>query len=95
MEIKLFNPIFNVKINYTFHNIETMLAIKGNEYGCRETIISVTVEDDYLYLQNYLKNIENYNEDFCTSYFKCFLEMSYILSLKKRILKLLDDMIFK
>lgn len=72
MIIKLFNPIFNVKIIYTFYNIEMTLAMKGNEYGCRETIISLTVEENTQYLQNYLKNCENYNENFIYLVFQMF-----------------------
>lgn len=56
IKIELFNPIFNVKINLTFHNIEIALAIKGKAHGSRETIISLTAEEDFSYLQNYLPN---------------------------------------
>ena len=39
-----------------FLNIDITLAIKGNEHGSRETILSLTVEDDFSYLQNYIPN---------------------------------------
>lgn len=52
IRIELFNPIFNVKIDWIFHNIGIMFAIKGNWYGSRETIIGLAVEDDFSYLQN-------------------------------------------
>lgn len=54
IKIELFNSIFNVKIDLTFHNIGIALAIKGKAYGSRETIISLTVEEDFSYLQNYI-----------------------------------------
>lgn len=56
IKIELFNPIFNVKINLTFHNIGIALAVKGNAYGSHETILSLTVEEDFSYLQSYLPN---------------------------------------
>ena len=52
--IELFHSFFNVKIELLFHNIEIALAIKGKENGSRETILSLTVEDDFSYLQNYI-----------------------------------------
>ena len=54
IKIELFNSIFNVKIDIIFHNIEIALAVKGNSYGSRETIISLTMEDDFSYLQTYV-----------------------------------------
>ncbi len=72
MIIKLLNSIFNVQIIYTFYNIEMTLAMKGNEYGCRETIIASTVEENTVFLQNYLKNSEKDNEDFVYLVFQMF-----------------------
>ena len=54
IKIELFNPIFNVKIALIFRNIGVVLAIKGGKYGNRETIISLTIEEDFSYLQTYL-----------------------------------------
>lgn len=59
IEIELFNPILNVKIDLTFKNILIVLAIKGGGYGSRETIISLTAEEDFSSLQTYLPK---YNE---------------------------------
>lgn len=56
LKIKLFNPIFNVTLDLDFHGVETVLAVKGKEHGSRETLISLTVEEDSSYLQAYLKN---------------------------------------
>lgn len=61
--VEAFNPIFNVGLNLTFRDVEIALAINGNELGSRETIISLTVEEDFSYLQKYIqqysKNLEN------------------------------------
>lgn len=63
LKIEAINPIFNTKINLTFHDILIALAIKNNGFGSRETIISLTVEEDFSYLQEYLlkcdKNIDD------------------------------------
>lgn len=64
IKIELCNPIFNVKIDFIFYGVELVLAIKGKECGNRETIISLTVEDDFSYLHNYIpkqnESIENH-----------------------------------
>jgi len=61
--VETFNPIFNVGLNLTFRDVGIALAINGNELGSRETIISLTVEEDYSYLQKYIqqysKSLEN------------------------------------
>ena len=60
IKIELFNPIFGVKILLTFHNIGITFGVKGDWSGNRETINSLTVEDDFSYLNNYLiKHSEN------------------------------------
>ena len=51
LKIELFNPIFDVKIDLTFYNVGLVLAIKGTEYGSHETLISLTMEEDFSYLQ--------------------------------------------
>ena len=61
--VETFNPIFNIGLNLTFRDVGIALAINGNELGSRETIISLTVEEDFSYLQKYIqqysKNLEN------------------------------------
>lgn len=61
--VETFNPIFNVGLNLTFRDVGIALAINGNELGSRETIISLTVEEDFSYLQKYIqqysKSLEN------------------------------------
>lgn len=54
IKITLSNPIFGAKIDFTFLNIETALTIKGDWQGDRATIVSLTVEEDFSYLQKYL-----------------------------------------
>ena len=54
IKITLSNPIFGAKIDFTFLNIETALTIKGDWQGERATIVSLTVEEDFSYLQKYL-----------------------------------------
>lgn len=56
INIELFNPIFHVKMNLVFHHIEIALAMKGTAHGSRDTIISLTAEEDFSYLRNYLSN---------------------------------------
>ena len=72
IEIELFNPISNVKIDLTFLNIGIVLAIKGDWSGNRETIISLTVEEDFSYLQNYLLKHSEYMEDSLYLLFQMF-----------------------
>lgn len=61
--VETFNPIFNVGLNLTFCDVGIVLAINGNELGRRETIISLTAEEDFSYFQKYIqqssKSLEN------------------------------------
>lgn len=50
IKVNLFNSIFKVKIDLTFYDIGISLAIKGENFGNRETIISLTIEEDFSYL---------------------------------------------
>lgn len=72
IKIGLLNPISNVKIDITFLQIETALTIKGGWNGSRETILSLTVEEDFSYLQNYLVKHKEYMEDSLYSLFQMF-----------------------
>ena len=67
--VETFNPIFNVGINLTFYDIGLSLAISGNGLGSRETIISLTVEEDFSYLQNYS---QQYRKSFENSLYLLF-----------------------
>lgn len=72
IKIELFNPIFDVKIDLTFLNIGIALSIKGDWSENRATIISLTVEEDFSYLQNYLLKSSEYTEDSLYLLFQMF-----------------------
>ena len=72
LKIELYNPIFNAKIDLTFLNIGIALAIKGEWSGNRDTIISLTVEEDFSCLQNYLIKHSKYMEDSLYLLFQMF-----------------------
>ncbi|MBR4579264.1 MAG: hypothetical protein IKO22_06620 [Oscillospiraceae bacterium] len=63
IQIELFNPIFNVKYDVTFLNIGIALAVKGEWPGSHETILSLTVEENYSYLRKFrLKGSEHFED---------------------------------
>lgn len=72
IKIELFNPIFDIQIDLTFLNIEIALAIKGEWSGNRDTIMSLTVEEDFSYLQNYLLKHSEDMEDSLYLLFQMF-----------------------
>ena len=69
LKIEVINPIFNVKTAFSFKDIDLVLSIKGREYGSRKTIISLTAEKDFSYLQDYLPKC---GEDFDDSLYLLF-----------------------
>lgn len=69
IKIELVNPIFDVRINFKFLNIGGVFAHRGKMCGSRETIISLTAEEDFSYLQNY---IPSYNEGIADSLYLLF-----------------------
>ena len=72
IKIELFNPIFDVKINLTFLDIGITLTVKGDWSENRETISSLTVEEDFSYLQNYLIKHSECMEDSLYMLFQMF-----------------------
>ena len=72
IKIELLNPITDVKIDLTFLNIGIALTIKGEWSGNRETINSLTVEEDFSYLQNHLLKNGEYMEDALYLLFQMF-----------------------
>lgn len=50
---ELFNPIHDAKINLTFLNIIFALKIKGDWSDNHETVISLSVEEDFSFLRDY------------------------------------------
>lgn len=63
LKIALFNPFFDVEIDLIFFNVEMTLAVKGDWSKDRETVISITAEEDFSYLQNYLIKRSEWMED--------------------------------
>ncbi|MBE5940856.1 MAG: hypothetical protein E7266_10775 [Lachnospiraceae bacterium] len=53
--LSVMNPIFNKKIIFTFYNVKIILIINRNEFGSCDTILSLTVEDDYSHIENCTK----------------------------------------
>lgn len=54
LKIETVNPIFHVSTDFTFCGIELMFAVKCEEYSGHDTIISLSVEEDFSYLQNHI-----------------------------------------
>ena len=54
LKIEAYNPIFRVGMSFHFYDVKMVLATRGNELGSREEIVSLTVEDDFSYLQKYI-----------------------------------------
>ena len=72
IKIELFNPIFNVKIALTFLEIGIAFTIKGEWSGNSETIVSLTAEEDFSCLQNYLLKNNKCMEDSLYLLFQMF-----------------------
>ena len=67
--VETVNLFFGSRINLTFCNVGSLLAIRGNDFGSRETIISLTVEDDFSIFQ---KNIPKYGDSTSNSLYLLF-----------------------
>lgn len=72
IKIELFNPITDVKINLIFLNIGITLTVKGEWSENRGTILSLTAEEDFSYLQNYLIKHSECMEDSLYMLFQMF-----------------------
>lgn len=68
LEIKLLNPIFNKEIDFAFCDVETVLSITSNERKDNRAIISITAEENFSYLHNYIP-----------TYSKCIEDSIYLL----------------
>ncbi len=55
LTIKAFNSFYNVKIYLHFCGVEFFMDIKKNDIGSSDTIASLTAENDFSYLKNYLQ----------------------------------------
>ena len=66
VKIELCNPFFDVRIGLTFFHIEVALAMKGKWPGSRETVLSLTVEEDLSVLRKHLiKDNESMEDSLC------------------------------
>lgn len=72
LKIRIYNPIFSTKLELTFCEVGSVLAIRGNEFENREKIISLTVEEDYSYLKNWLPDCDEKNKDSIYLMFQMF-----------------------
>ena len=52
LKLRMFNPFFDVGINFIFEEVMVFLSINSDELSNRKTVLGVTVEDDFSYLQN-------------------------------------------
>lgn len=90
IEIELYNTFFNVGMNLIFRNVEIALAVKGKEYGSSETILSLTVEEDSSYLQNYLLKHGEYTEDSLYLLFQMFSGDEFHIVSKEVIIEIAE-----
>ncbi|MBE6934336.1 MAG: hypothetical protein E7462_04715 [Ruminococcaceae bacterium] len=72
IKFELFNTFFNSKLDLTFRNIRVMFTRKGNEYGSRTIVLSLSVEDDYSSLQTCLPEHNEYSKDSLYLLFQMF-----------------------
>ena len=70
--IEFFHPYFKIKTTMVFNDIEVVLVTKGNWGGERGSISSLTIEDDFSYLQTYLPTHSGYSEDSLYLLFQIF-----------------------
>ena len=52
LTIEAVNPIHDVGIDFVFVDVKVLLSISGSELGSCETVLSLTVEEDYSCLKN-------------------------------------------
>lgn len=67
------NSILNDVITFVFEDVEIILYTIGNEIGSHKTIISLTVEEEYSYIKNYIR-IQN------NSHLSCIYMLFQMLS---------------
>ncbi len=63
LNIQLFNPIFNANIDIIFCKIGLLLAVDDKKFGSNTTINSLTVEEDFSYLQHHFKTNNEHLDD--------------------------------
>lgn len=73
LSIEAFNPIFDIRIKFVFSDVKLSFSIKGDCDEARETILSLTLEEDFSYLYKYFhKKEEEYTEDVLYLLFQMF-----------------------
>lgn len=72
IKIELFNTFFDVRMELIFLDIRVALKIKGDWSENRETILSLTAEDDFSDLQNSLSEHSEYLNDSLYLMFQMF-----------------------
>ncbi len=71
--IEAFNLFFNCKWKVDFSEIETIFVTKGNWlFGSSEEISSLTVEDDFSYLKEYVPKFDKTIDEFLYLIFQTF-----------------------
>lgn len=68
----IYNPNFDTKMEFVFSEIDVFFAVKHKEFGSRETIYGLTLEQDFLYLNKYVPNYDKDIKDYIYLIFKMF-----------------------
>lgn len=63
LRVMLFNPIFHVRTELTFHDVEVVFARKGEWPGSRKTLLSLSVQGNSPYLQKTLQMYTEYSAE--------------------------------
>ena len=72
IQIELFNLIFNQRIKFIFNKIDLTLITKGNFGGSKETVSSLTAEENFAYLQKYVSNYNDFSDESIYMVFQFF-----------------------
>ena len=85
--IRIYNPIFNKQIVFTFCNIKTLLVTGEQHYGSNSSVISLTLEDDNSYLQKHLRGSELETEGMLYILFQMFSGQEIHIVVKEVIIE--------
>lgn len=53
LDIEAISSTHNFRINFTFEGVKLVLSVVGSDSGNKNTILSLTAEEDYSYLRNH------------------------------------------
>ena len=56
--VEAYNPIETKRIRWIFHDVETVVVLKGHWFGDSKTIIGLTVEDNLSFLNSIIQHNE-------------------------------------